>query len=364
MAGMECTPVSDAGMEYHDQVIDNLGVSKRLGNSVLSELDLRATDKASSLGPRFEDAQPHTAACDRFEIMHQTEFGAMQSIGSHYAAHKYPVAETSGISQGATDEGGSAGEDEIPGTPKRAPEQNLQSSNKRLRDRNGKSRESDSFVFSPVSDITRRIRRLRVRNQTPRENRSNVNRVRNTPLSGVPPPKISFDRQQATFAKPTFTSINRETRPGAIFSKLKKPDSKPNKFAPPSTPSPAPPLPQLSSRSAELLRAKDSTKIKDKATKNSPSTAHNSVFQRLYEQTTISRSNSSNTIATQKKTIRKSQTMKNLRQESRQDTSPTPTPVTSSVTRSKSSYTLSTRDKSNEKIPRSTSTSMSRPVWR
>ncbi|CUS23894.1 LAQU0S12e02410g1_1 [Lachancea quebecensis] len=363
---MECTPVSEAGMEYHDQVIDNLGVSKRLGNSVLSELDLRATDKASSLGPRFEDAQTHTAACDRFEIMHQTEFGAMQSIGSHYAAHKYPAADVSGISYGTADEGGSAGEDEVPGTPKRAPEQNLQSSNKRLRDRDGKSRESDSFVFSPVSDITRRIRRLRVRNQTPRENRSNVNRVRNTPLSGVPPPKISFDRQHATFARPTFTSINRETRPGAIFSKLKKPDSKPKKFPPPSSPSPAPPLPHLSSRSAELLRSKNSTKTKDKTTKNSPCTAPNSVFQRLYEQTTISRSNSSNAIAAQKKPMRKSQTMKNLRQESQHGTSPTPTPTpsTPSVTRSKSSYTLSTRDKPNEKIPRSTSTSMSRPVWR
>lgn len=345
-------------MEYHDQVIDNLGVSKRLGNSVLSELDLRALGKASSLDSHLQDEKPQDTAGDRFESSHKTEFISMQSIESHYAAHKNSTIEERCFSdQNEMIVDAVESESDKPGTPKRSSEQDLHSSSKRMRDRNGKSRDSDVFVYSPVSDITRRIRRLRVRNQAPREKRSEINRVRNTPLSGsaasnqLPPPKISFNSRQATFAKPTFTSINRETKPGAIFSKLKKPEAKPkarsNTLAPP-----LPPLPSSGRNS-----------VSSKPQEKPPVVAPTSVFQRLYEQSTFSRSNSSNAIAAQKRSLQKSQTMRNLRPENSNSVE-SRTTATTSMPRSKSSYTISTKESASERIPRSTSTSFNKPTWR
>ncbi|SCU94479.1 LANO_0E06898g1_1 [Lachancea nothofagi CBS 11611] len=347
----------EAGMAYHDQFIDDLGVSQRLGNSVLSELDYRATNKASNLRPGFQDSRNalQLREAERFDLKHNTDFQTMESIQSHYAAQKSPALIAQEADQAMVVEENENYE-EKPGTPKRESDQNLHSSSKRMRDKDGKSRDSDVSVYSPVTDITRRIRRLRVKqqNQTPRENRSKINSVRNTPLSG-PPPRISFDNKpQATFAKPTFTSINRENKPGAIFSRLKKPDKldKTQSFRRPSAKNQAP------------INLPQPTAV----------VAPTSVFQRLYEQSTISRSNSSNAIShsnatsmhsslgqkpvTSKKTttIPKSQTMKNLRSELEAQKP--------AVSRSKSSYTLSIKENPSTKLPKSTSTTFGKPVWR
>ncbi|SCU84547.1 LADA_0D02322g1_1 [Lachancea dasiensis] len=272
-------------MAYHDQVIDELGVSKILGHSVLTELDLRATNKATNLGV---DASPKVGGfsgleANRYESTHTNDFQRMESIQSHYAAQKTPVAYPQ---PGKPAAGTSVGEPTMVDTletPKRVHEGSSKSTSKRRRDLNGGARDNDSAVYSPVSDVTRRIRRLRVRSQqqTPRENQAKINAVRNTPLSGPPPSQLVFDgKPQATFAKPTFTSINRESKPGAIFSRLKKTEESDKTRA----------FRRGTARNQLLQNAAS-------ATQSTTNMAPSSVFQRLYTQSTISRSNSSNTIS-------------------------------------------------------------------
>ncbi|SCU93491.1 LAFA_0F16688g1_1 [Lachancea sp. 'fantastica'] len=350
----------NAGMSYHNQVINDLGVSQRLGNSVLSELDYRANFKSSNpksnnvLGSSSGD-HDELRGRDRFQSTHRMNFDTMDSIDGHYAARKGSTDDANHQpnhnNPDTSDNGNTMA---VPATPKRESEgvNSNSTSNKRMRDLEGRCRDSDAFIHSPVSDITRRIRRLRVRNssQTRRINQERINSVRNTPLNPVH--RHSFE-PHATFAKPTFTSISRETKPGAIFSRLKKPDNA-NK----------------SISSFRKGNTPNQTTSQPAVPKHTPVVAPSSVFQRLYEQSTISRSNSSQTITNsagtkapavppkKTSTMRSSQTMRNLRQEE------TP-PLKTRMPKSKSSYVLSTEAKnSTTKLPKSTSANQIKPLWR
>ncbi|CEP63824.1 She1p LALA0_S09e03334g [Lachancea lanzarotensis] len=344
----------NAEMGYHNQVISDLGVSQRLGNSVLSELDYRANFKACNSISKIHNSGEHDEhrGRDRFQSTHRINFDTMDSIDDHYAAKKASTNDTTLQPNDPNSTDLNFKENvAVPATPKRESDGVTQNSSKRMRDLDGRRRDSDVFVHSPVSDITRRIRRLRVRNnsQTPRNNQAKINSVRNTPLNPINRP--SFE-SHATFAKPTFTSISRETKPGAIFSKLKKPDN--------------------ANKSVSSFR-KGATTNQPTLSQPHPSppvVAPSSVFRRLYEQSTVSRSNSSQTLSNagatkgpavppkKTSTIRASQTMRNLRQEE--------SPRKTTMSKSKSSYTLSaeTRNSTNTRLPKSTSTTQVKPIWR
>ncbi|AAS52866.2 AER185Cp [Eremothecium gossypii ATCC 10895] len=170
-------------LEDTEQLIDDIGVSKRLGNSVLSELDHRATNLLANLttstlsaastltDPELCDEAAHKGV-SRFETVHGELIESMDSIDTHYAVKR----NRHGLN--------------VPATPKRYSIQDAMSSvsaaretdraellyHKRARDAMGNIVER--LTTSPVTDITRRIRRLRMNMSTPREHHREQERQR------------------------------------------------------------------------------------------------------------------------------------------------------------------------------------------
>lgn len=335
-------------MAHNDRLIDTLGVSRRLGRSVLSELDSRANEKAAQLDTVLDDVDQLTEnTSHRFNSLHQTRFNAMDSIESHYAAKKSFHFENDGFNDGSTSRSSRTSQqsdsnsNDEPSTPKRHANEDITSSTKRYKDSQRRARKSDAFLYSPVTDITKKIRRLRMISQAPRENQSKMNAIRNTPLTRHDPSYLSatgyipsdFNKSQPTFAKPTFTSIKRESKPGAIFSNLKKKGSIPRTHIKSVGTKPPAPLKTTSTIS----------KVEGPPSDRPALTSSTSVFERLYQQSTISRSNSSNKLPPVKRSLPKSQTMKNVRSSAIMEATPA---ATSSLPRSKSSANLSLQSQS------------------
>lgn len=358
----------------HNDIIDALGVSKRLGNSVLDELDSRAHAKFEQLRNTLVPMDQNFSS-NRFSSVHQHDFNSMESLDTHYAAKKrlveYSNATTDVTRAEMVKENEEEEEEEEANlsTPKRHMQQEIVTSTKRLKDSQGKARESDSFLSSPVTDITRRIRRLRVNIANPRDRRRSS--IRDTPLTGrngiarITNNNCIYNYdptlQQPTFAKPTFTSINRQNKPGAIFANLKK--NTVSKREPSNVTIP------------QTFNSKDNDQIMPSMNDDdTPVTAPTqrktvgsvSVFERLYQTSTVSRSTSSNKLSDNK--LKKSQTMKNLSIDSNVPKtsngvhlprSRTSGSLNSSLPRSKTMGALAT-----EKVKLPRSTSMGKPTWR
>ncbi|CAI4056181.1 hypothetical protein SUVZ_02G0850 [Saccharomyces uvarum] len=262
----------------NSNIIETIGVSKRLGNSVLHELDSRATSKFEFLKDQTQqqndensNSQPQSGSHninDFFQTKHDYQFGQMESLDTHYMVLHTPKRKS-----------------------QRAVPQDSSESMKR-------SRPSHTIPYTTpvVNDITRRIRRLKLRNSLVNGNdiaararsmqaNSNVNSIKNTPLS-KPKPFM----QKPNFLMPTTNSLNKinPVHPNA------------HRNAPFSTSAPAHPRSKLPK----------STPIRDLHSKTRPperippapaasSQLKNSVsvFDRLYKQTTFSRSSSMNNLS-------------------------------------------------------------------
>ncbi|CCF59527.1 hypothetical protein KAFR_0H01170 [Kazachstania africana CBS 2517] len=287
-----------------ETLIDNLGVSKKLGNSVLNELDSRTTEKLDELKETHTTLAPkedtnETSFEQYFGIKHNLQFNRMDSIGHHYMNN-------------------------IPKTPtkKNLTDQQLQSESiKRQRV------EQNSMVKNtPVTEITRRIRRLRIRNSIANNNNSNgnsnINSVRNTPLSKPKP------MQPPSFLRPTLNSLN----------KIKESSRSTSTFD----------LSRQKSTTTKTLntnsKSKPATTTTYRSTSGLPKSSSVAVFDRLYKQSTVSRLTSMNNLNDNIKTNAKSVI---------------PPPTTRSKIqfgRSKTSSSLSSNLKD--------SSSSSRPAWR
>lgn len=239
-------------LDENMDIIGQLGVSKRLGSSVVNELDTRADAKFEQLkndtNEKSNENDPSTFS-NFFQLKHKSQFKRMDSLNTHYASASSIIAK-------------------VPKTPKR---QQIDISEPRVIDDNVK--DDDPSIKSvkrfkkvtaspPVNDITRRIRRLRLRtslagnsnnnnNNNNNNYNSNSNSIRNTPLTRQRP--MEPPSQLPTFLRPTVNFLNKTTN--------------------------------------EQQQRKE-----DKQALPRSISASKSVFDRLYAQNSISRSNSMNDV--------------------------------------------------------------------
>lgn len=273
------------------QMIEYIGVSKRLGNNVLQELEQRASNLLPNVSPEKtrlmnlgHDSEMKNSISMKFQDKHEKRFQVMDSIDTHYSLAKY-----SGMPQtpGKRKNGSDADETSVavnlgsPGSVK-------------------KKQKSVGNVFSPVTDITHRIRRLRVRITTPnererteRDRRRNI--ISNTPLSR----QRQLHESIPTFAQPTATSLKRKQMNNPLH-KLVASDN--NNVESQPKPKPAKP------RHGDIFRNLNQSEKQASHPRSAPVPKQQripqskSVFERLYEQSTISRSNSSKNLLKQEKT--------------------------------------------------------------
>lgn len=254
--------INDENCDINEKIINTIGISKRLGTKVLSELDNRATSLIKDINPIIENISVPEY---RYADEHTKNFEMMDSLETHYAASRKLKCDSESITEVTS-----------PMTPKRQKyEQETGISSKRICSSQGNPRDSDSFVFSPVADVTRRIRRLRMNSNMSRS-RSQSRRsslIINTTLlmkknNEMRNVNHAFQNSVFTFAKPTITSINKCTRPGAIFKHLKP------------------------SVSIELYNSVKMTTTENRPPSQPPS---KSVFDRLYQQSKSAKTSSHNT---------------------------------------------------------------------
>ena len=267
----------------------------------------------------------------KFHDRHEHEFEGMDSIDTHYSVSKYQTPET-------------------PRKKNKLEEENIPTSFKRQNVESVAS--AAGQLFSPVTDITHRIKRLRVRIAAPSERDRRRNKIGSTPLTQ----QQLIHENVPTFAKPTATSLQRKqanspvyrlntvdpqaktssssykySKPGAIFQNL----SNSMKSSP---------------QALKSSVAAAATQETVKAERRLPSSG--SVFDRLYEQSTMSRSNSSINVK-----IPRSKTSHNLSSSEQ-----------SQMTRSKTHHdlhgSLATGDSKMTKSTTFQNLSSNRPQWR
>lgn len=305
------------GDSTHDRLITTLGVSKKLGSSVLNELDTRTNAKFEQLFVSNNDnTEPLTdlTFSERFNIIHNSQFKAMESLDTHYRV-KIPSRHDNDNN------------DNIYKTPskKNLQTEQLQSSSvKRL-----KTTQNLLNTPPPILDITRRIRRLRLRNSLSHnsnnikinvntisssssssssgygihdnyDSRSIVNsKIRNTPIT-----KPQKPLEPPSFLRPTVTSLNRMKRSDKINDinskirplKTRVPTTTNNKTTT-SMNSP------FQTKDKEIPdRERSSRRVKSTGNVVSNSNESLSVFERLYKQSTVSRSISMNNVTNDKST--------------------------------------------------------------
>lgn len=240
-------------MQRDIDAIGKVGVTRRIGSSVLDELDERADEKIIELKPEDYNGQNggyndrNDKLSKHFQDVHESQFNKMDSLESHYINNS------------------------LPQTPKRHVENNDNQASS-----NSKKIKIPIPSSPPVNDITRKIRRLRLRNSLTGGN-SNQSRtpsqaaVKNTPLTKQRP------MDPPRFLKPTINSLNKNVDTQMALKKRGSRDAAPRgpttsrnaqkereQFRPPRPP----PLPK---ERRQIPRSQ-------------------SVFERLYSQTTISRS--------------------------------------------------------------------------
>lgn len=195
----------------HENLINTLGVSKRLGSSVLNELDSRTDAKFKQLLMSNKDNHgeplPDLTFSERFNITHDSQFKTMESIDMHYSV-KF------------SNRNGNEINDNIYKTPSRKnlqPEQLHSSSIKRL-----KVTQNLLNTPPPILDITRRIRRLRLRNSLSNNNHNigghgardshDSRSITNSKIKNTPITKPQKPLKPPSFLIPTITSLNRMKR--------------------------------------------------------------------------------------------------------------------------------------------------------
>ncbi|AJQ11827.1 She1p [Saccharomyces cerevisiae YJM1342] len=304
----------------NSNIIETIGVSKRLGNSVLSELDSRASSKFEFLKDQSEQQyngdknnEPKSGSYninEFFQAKHDSQFGQMESLDTHYT---------------------------LLHTPKRKSQHAIPQDRSDSMKRSRPSR-SIPYTTPVVNDITRRIRRLKLRNSLVNGNdivararsmqaNSNVNSIKNTPLS-KPKPFM----HKPNFLMPTTNSLNK------INSAHRNTSSS-------STASSIPRSKVHRSTSIRDLHAKTKPVERTPVAQGTNSQLKNSVsvFDRLYKQTTFSRSTSMNNLSSG--TSAKSKEHTNVK---------------TRLVKSKTSGSLS----SNLKQSTATGTKSDRPIWR
>lgn len=269
-------------------IIETLGVSKKLGTSVLNELDSRTTLKYEQL--RDDGDNPGTVLNGKdsqtfshfFNIQHDSEFQKMDSINLHYSLNDQNNNDNN--------------RDQVPSTPSKkntVPDLLESDSIKRIKTYN-------HHTPPPVNEITRRIRRLRIRNNssngTPHSSsRTNskssvspIKTIKNTPLTKAKP------MEPPTFLKPTINSLNKIRRSPVKADLNAIRTGRPNLSV-------STPVNTTTQRRVNSTSSVDNNKPLTSADSNTKSTekrsvSAGSVFDRLYKQSTMSRSNSMNNI--------------------------------------------------------------------
>lgn len=289
----------------NDHLINTLGVSQRLGSSVLDELDSRTNAKYEQLAyhnnGNINDPATNQSFSQRFNISHDSQFRTMESVQTHYTV-KFEENEANNTNSS------------IYQTPsKKNPQQEQLHSNsiKRL-----KTTQNLLNTPPPILDITRRIRRLRLRNSLvgngAREHHDSS--ITNSKIKTTPITKPQKPLEPPSFLRPTFNSLNRMKKSDGstnLHSKIK-----PQKLRIPSEEKTNRTMPRsistLSSSSFNLRSKMNPPVTKPKAssqnnnmpasdrrvksTGSSNSLEGGSVFDRLYRQSTVSRSSSMNNI--------------------------------------------------------------------
>ncbi|CAI4250611.1 CIC_collapsed_G0001560.mRNA.1.CDS.1 [Saccharomyces cerevisiae] len=304
----------------NSNIIETIGVSKRLGNSVLSELDSRASSKFEFLKDQSEQQyngdknnEPKSGSYninEFFQAKYDSQFGQMESLDTHYT---------------------------LLHTPKRKSQHAIPQDRSDSMKRSRPSR-SIPYTTPVVNDITRRIRRLKLRNSLVNGNdivararsmqaNSNINSIKNTPLS-KPKPFM----HKPNFLMPTTNSLNK------INSAHRNTSSS-------STASSIPRSKVHRSISIRDLHAKTKPVERTPVAQGTNSQLKNSVsvFDRLYKQTTFSRSTSMNNLSSG--TSAKSKEHTNVK---------------TRLVKSKTSGSLS----SNLKQSTAAGTKSDRPIWR
>lgn len=295
-------PSSSANVtKGNDHLINTLGVSQRLGSSVLDELDSRTNAKFEQLSHHNNNNISNSgnvkdqSFSQRFNISHDSQFRTMESVQTHYTV-KFEGNETN---------------DNIYQTPskKNSQQEQLHSNSiKRL-----KTTPSLLSTPPPVLDITRRIRRLRLRNSLVgngvREHHDSSitkSKIKTTPIT-----KLQKPLEPPSFLRPTLNSLNRMKKSDGSINLHSK--IKPQKLRIPSEEKTNRTMPRSSSSSFHLKNKMNppapkpkSSSLQDghtqaldrrvKSTGSSNSLEGSSVFDRLYRQSTVSRSSSMNNI--------------------------------------------------------------------
>lgn len=284
--------------DSNNHLINTLGVSQRLGSSVLNELDSRTNAKFEQL-KHHNGHQTDQSFSQRFNISHDSQFKSIDSV--HYPV-KFENEQNITVNN------------ELYKTPSKRNTQQEQlhsSSIKRL-----KTTQNLLNTPSPISDITRRIRRLRLRNSLAgngaREHHDSSiskSKIKTTPIT-----KPQKPMEPPSFLRPTFNSLNRMKKSDGSINLHSK--VKPQKLRIPSEENEKAMINKTMPRSISAssnLRYKmnpPSTKPKittqdtskknpDRRVKSTGSTVSmesGSVFDRLYRQSTVSRSSSMNNI--------------------------------------------------------------------
>lgn len=234
------------GMQKDIDAIGKVGVTKRIGSSVLDELDERAGEKISELKPGdfnrsdTNDGRNHELS-KHFQNVHESQFNGMESLESHYINSS------------------------LPQTPKRHVENNDNefSNPKKLKLPIPPS-------SPPVHDITKRIRRLRIRNSLTGGNSNQSRTPTQTALKSTPLTK-QRPMDPPRFLRPTVNSLKKNVDTSSfIRNKESRDDARGTTRAVPRNHLHQPqPMPQREKH---------------------PMPRSQSVFERLYSQTTIARS--------------------------------------------------------------------------
>ncbi|KAK5773851.1 She1p PWA37_003801 [Arxiozyma heterogenica] len=309
----------------HDHLINTLGVSKKLGSSVLNELDSRTNAKFEQL---FVSNDDHTESLmdltfsERFNIAHNSQFKTMESLNSHYCVKFLnPNNNDDNVIDG-----------NIYKTPlkKNLQTEQLQSNSiKRL-----KTTQNLLSTPPPILDITRRIRRLRLRNSLSNNNNNNNNSTVNTSSNGgnsrsgyglrsnhdsrsivnskiknTPITKPQKPLEPPSFLRPTITSLNkmkRSDKMNDINSKIRPQKIRMQIVSNNTT---ATMYSSFQNKDKKIFgEEKSGRRVKSTGNTISNSSESLSVFERLYKQSTVSRSVSMNNV-TSNKTIKKHEDM-------------------------------------------------------
>ena len=237
------TEVSKSAPKSDTGVITTLGYSKRLGTSVLTELDSRTSEMLEALkedvstsgiiGTPTSYADPAVISYGAvFNTIHDSQFQKMDSLDNYYSTFVPSSPTTASEFQPHNKHESGSGPTQTststamrhssvpPETPRKNPSTSVLESEsiKRM-----KLEDSTAVVPKtpvPISDITRRIRRLRLRNSlmspsSPSMADESKNSIRYKPLSDSKQKSMKLP----SFLMPTITSMNRMRKP-VSFSPL------------------------------------------------------------------------------------------------------------------------------------------------